>query len=163
MKIPTYQFVAQMAAAFAVVVSLGLVAYELKLSRDLGMAEMMLTRINSDNDLTVALMGIDPFNRALKKLNVTREELTWEEQSAYDEAMNARILTWYSDFNLWNMGLLSQEEWDLIERVIKETIADPRYSKYVDPTLDDYGNVSYLEKLRELWDEVEAEKASSAE
>ncbi|MEP6390336.1 MAG: hypothetical protein ABJ056_10480 [Halioglobus sp.] len=163
MKIPTYQFVAQMAAAFAVVVSLGLVAYELKLSRDLGMAEMMLTRINSDNDLTVALMGIDSFNSAVEKIHETHEELTWQEQNTYDKAVNAWIWSWYADFNLWNMGLLTQEEWDLNERMIKDMIADPRFSKYIDPTLDNYANVSFIEKLRELWDEVEAVKASSAE
>ena len=40
MKLPTYQFVAQMGAAFAVVTSLALVAYELKLSRDMAMADV---------------------------------------------------------------------------------------------------------------------------
>ena len=43
MKLPTYQFVAQMGAAFAVVASLALVAYELKQSRDLAVGELALS------------------------------------------------------------------------------------------------------------------------
>jgi len=38
MKLPAYQFLAQMAAALAVVASLALVAWELKQSRDIGVA-----------------------------------------------------------------------------------------------------------------------------
>jgi hypothetical protein len=40
MKLPTYQWIGQMLAATGVIISLALVAWELKQSRDLGMADL---------------------------------------------------------------------------------------------------------------------------
>ena len=65
MKLPTYQFVAQMCAAIAVVGSLGLVAYELKQSRDMAVAELMLTTYMEEKDIFLAVADIDAYNSAV--------------------------------------------------------------------------------------------------
>ncbi|MEP0202495.1 MAG: hypothetical protein ABJ084_03850, partial [Halioglobus sp.] len=59
MKLPTYQFVAQMSAAFAVVVSLGFVAFEMKLSRDFAKAEMYQQRIAMEMGAKVSTLDVD--------------------------------------------------------------------------------------------------------
>ncbi len=73
MKLPTYLFVVQMGAALAVVVSLGLVAYELKLSRDMAIGELALSVYLAEANQYHAVLDSESYNRAAYKLEVSGE------------------------------------------------------------------------------------------
>ena len=68
MKLPTYQFVAQIGAAFAVVASLGLVAYELKQSRELAIGELALSVYEAETNLYLTILDAEAYNRGVYKL-----------------------------------------------------------------------------------------------
>ncbi|MDC0996972.1 hypothetical protein OAT01_14720 [Pseudomonadales bacterium] len=69
MKLPSYQFLTQIGAAFTVVVSLGFVAYELKLSRELGMANLYVQTANMQLEHYLERNRDDFLNDAYDQMN----------------------------------------------------------------------------------------------
>jgi hypothetical protein len=130
MKLPTYQLVAQMAAAFAVVVSLVLVAYELKLSRDLGMADLYLQRAAMLVEYKMDTYQNEILNDAYKQkvedpASLTKEQIdrmTWD----------ADIVMTYNEaaFQTNALGVLPESEWLSVESSVEklaETICYVRF------------------------------------
>jgi hypothetical protein len=106
MKLPTYQFVAQIGAAFAVVASLGLVAYELKQSRDLAVGELALSVYDAEADLYLTILDAEAYNRGIYKMESNGGELTWDERKNYWRVMMANQANTIAKFELWKLGLL---------------------------------------------------------
>ena len=111
MRLPTYQWLSQMMAALVVATSLGLVAYELKLSRDVATAELTLSSLTAKTDLIMAAFDADGYNRALFKLQ-DGDALTREEENEYRRMMRMVGHQWASQFILYEMGLLAEDEWE---------------------------------------------------
>ncbi len=155
---PTYQFVAQMFAAIGVIVSLGFVAYELKQSRDLAIAELNISQSYGIGELFLSLLEQEHYFSAQKKLAGAGGELTWEERRALDlvhrYAMNIRHNNWLLD----EMGLALAGEWEASEESIKEEMADPgHYEAWMTTLRGTGGSPAWKQRLLELWVEVHGE------
>lgn len=154
MKLPTYQFVAQMCAAFAVVVSLGFVAYELKQSRDLAVAELLQEMHFARAQANLDVLDVEAFNRAVYKLLVSGEEYTWVEKKNLERVMSFDSELLRAEFHLWEMGLTRDGEWEEREAMLKFWMApDQPNSEFWNPA-DWDGSDSFRKRAQELWDEV---------
>ena len=106
MKLPSYQFVAQMGAAFAVVVSLGFVAFELKQARDVATAELAISVIQMEIETRLAVLDVESYNSGIYKEEVSGEELTHMERTNRYRVTDTNILRWSAKHVLWSCGLL---------------------------------------------------------
>jgi hypothetical protein len=68
MKLPTYQWIGQMMAALGVVLSLVLVAYELKLSRDTARADVYQQSASMTMEYQAALLANESYQEALFRM-----------------------------------------------------------------------------------------------
>ena len=119
MKLPSYQFVAQMGAAFAVVASLALVAYELKLNRELAMAQIYQERTAILIDHIIGTMGIEAFQQALSKQSVSEAE-----QRLLDDDLQALLLFDDNTHYQYTLGLIPEEEWAVVLEATKDRARD---------------------------------------
>jgi hypothetical protein len=161
MKLPAYQFLAQMSAALAVVVSLGFVAYELKQSRDLAVAELLQETYLARAQTNIYVLDVDAYNSAYYKEAVSGEELTWLEKKAFDRVMQYEIALIATEFHLWEMGLIRDGEWEEREAMIKFYMTpDHPYSEFWNAEeWDGYWN--FRRRVQELWLEVNGGQPSS--
>ena len=158
MKPPAYQWIGQMLAATAVAVSLGFVAFELKQSRDVAIAELTLSLQAVTRDSWLVGLDSDIYNAALIKLN-KGDELTPVELDIANRAFNAANTISQTKFHLWNLGLLSEGEWEWEVKRIKAYMAEPDADSWWD--IENWGaNENYLQMLRELKAQVRMEQAS---
>ena len=162
MKLPTYQFVAQMAAAFAVALSLGLVAYELKQTRDMAVGELALSVYEAESSVYLEVLDAEAYNRAVYKLENGDEELTWaERKNLFRIIMAANGIT-IAKFELWRLGLLSDAEWNWEVEKVKDnwnTVGEWRQTMYS----GNYRNIEFIEMLDGLTAEWEAERAADTD
>ncbi|MEH6516718.1 MAG: hypothetical protein V7720_18640 [Halioglobus sp.] len=136
MKLPTYQFAAQMAAAFAVCASLALVAYELKLSRDLGMATLLQetaankmqygAATNQDDALVEAYFQLREDPSQLTKRQLQR--LQWDSNSWMEQAQAKYIQV--------ELGVLDNIEWNHLKLAIHSYTEVPCYAEYFKGSMD---------------------------
>ena len=156
MKLPTYQFVAQMGAAFAVIASLALVAYELKQSRDLAVGELALSVYELEASIYLELLDSEAYDKAIHKLENNEEELTWAESKNLFRVIMLSNGTTMAKFELWKLGLLSDAEWDWEVEKVKSTWN--AYPKWRETTYSgNYRNVEFIKLLDEITAEWEAE------
>ncbi|MEP4484812.1 MAG: hypothetical protein ABJ013_04210 [Halioglobus sp.] len=130
MKLPTYQWVGQMLAALGLIILLALVAYELKLSRDLGMATLLQeTAANkmqyaAGSSQDAALMDAyfqmyeDP--SLLTKKQVQR--LLWDTDSWMEQAQ--------AKFIQIELGVLDNIEWEHLQLAMQSYTEAPCYAEY---------------------------------
>ena len=140
MKLPTYQLVAQMAAAFAVVASLVLVAYELKLSRDLGMADLYLQRTAMLVEYKMDTYQNEILNDAYEQkvedpASLTKEQIdrmTWD----------ADIVMTYNEsaFQTYALGVLPESEWSSVESNIEQLAETICYVRFWNNIKHSYNN-----------------------
>ena len=151
-----------MGAALAVVVSLGLVAYELKQSRDMAIGELTLSVYLAEANQYHAVLDSESYNRAAYKLEVSGEELTWDEGKNLSRVMMSSHGIAIAKFQLWKLGLLSDGEWDWEMEKIKENWAENdlwRETMYG----GNYKNEHFLKMLDKITAEWELEKAATPE
>jgi hypothetical protein len=130
MKIPTYQWIGQMLAAIGVIASLALVAYELKLSRDLGMATLLqetaankmqyATASNQDRALSDAYFQLLEDPSLLTKRQVRRlqgDTNSWMEQAQ-------------AKFIQAELGVLDNIEWEHLQLAMQSYTETPCYAEY---------------------------------
>ena len=124
MKLPTYQFMAQMGAAFAVVVSLGFVAYELKQARDIALAEVYqqktalnIERVRSHIDPTALL-------DAYIKLWESPSKLESRDFSLINGDLAAIFSYYENNHFLYQLGMVTEEQMNTIRAVISHSISD---------------------------------------
>ncbi len=162
MKLPPYQFVAQMGAAFAVVASLGLVAYELKQSRDLAVGELALSVYQSESSLYLDILDTDAYNRAIQKLESNEDSLTWAEEKNLQRIIMASNGITIAKFQLWRLGLLGDSEWDWEVQKIKinwSELPQWRDTMYA----GNYQNADFIKMLDSITAEWEADRSAAGE
>lgn len=161
MKLPTYQFIAQMGAALAVVASLALVAYELKQARDMAIGELALSVYELESSLYLELLDAESYNSAVNKLENGESELTWAERKNLFRVIMAGNGITIAKFELWKLDLLSDSEWQWeIEKVKSnwtdvEVWRDTMYS-------GNYQNAEFIKMLDEVTAEWEAERGAGS-
>lgn len=162
MKLPAYQFVAQMGAAFAVVASLGLVAYELKQNRDLAVGELALSVYEAESSLYLEILDADAYNRGVQKIESGEDNLTWAEQKNLFRIIMASNGITIAKFQLWTLGLLSDSEWDWEVQKVKNSwseVAVWRDTMYT----GNYQNADFIRMLDSVTADWEAERSTAGE
>ncbi|MEP0203363.1 MAG: hypothetical protein ABJ084_03855 [Halioglobus sp.] len=153
MKLPAYQFVAQISAAIAVVVSLGFVAYELKQSRDVATAELTISLLDSRAQLYLSILDVETYNRGIYKGEVSGEELTYMEKKNRTRVRSAEWIRASAQHLLWESGLLAEGEWEWERSVILDIWT---YRPYLRPNWDideiNFGRKSFRDELNSLWE-----------
>jgi hypothetical protein len=117
LKLPSYQFFSQMGAAFAVVASLALVAYELKLNREVAMAQIYQERTAIISDRIIGTMGIEAFQQALIKQSVSEAE-----QRLLDDDQLVSLLFIDNTHYQYTLGLIPEEEWAVVLAGLKREV-----------------------------------------
>jgi hypothetical protein len=79
MKMPTYQWIGQMLAALGVVLSLALVAYELKLSRDMARADVYQQSAAMTMEYQANMLSNESLQPALEKHRQDTSQLSKRE------------------------------------------------------------------------------------
>ena len=118
MRLPSYQFVAQMGAAFAVVASLALVAYELKLSREVAMAQIYQERTAIISDQIVSTMGIEAYQQA-RNNRIMKQSVSDAEQRLLDDDQLLLLLFFDNTHYQYTLGLIPEEEWNVVLGAVK--------------------------------------------
>ena len=156
---PVYQMISQMMAAIVVAASLGLVAYELKQSRDIATTELTLSTQARDAEQSLFLVRPEIYASAREKLRDGAEpsELTSEENFAYWTIADVRRQIFDSVHLLYTKGLVAEGEWEATRAYLKHKIQhDPFWTEVADPE-GIIARPEYLAELREIWAEIEAE------
>ncbi len=120
MEVITYQLLAQLGAAFAVVASLGLVAYELKQGRDVAIAELTLSVYQAETQQFLSVLDAEAYRSGAYKIEVSGEELSWDEKKNIDRVFMGYNGITVSKYQLWKLGLLSDGEWEWEIEKLKE-------------------------------------------
>ena len=111
MKLPTYQFVAQMAAACGVIFSLGLVAYELKQSRDIALAEVYQARSAMWLDYTSSMYSPEQYEAALVRQDNPDKKLSLFDSEVLSNVASG-VFTYFENMHFqYQQGLITEEEW----------------------------------------------------
>ncbi|MEH6587764.1 MAG: hypothetical protein V7720_14475 [Halioglobus sp.] len=137
MKLPTYQFVAQMAAAFAVVASLGLVAYELKLSRDIAKADVYQQNVVMDQNVVLQLFDAEAFRDAARKRDLG-EDLSKKELNLFVKRADISMLNAENVLYQHKLGLLDKEDWAVWTHAMEWMLTTPCYREFFEKQRDGY-------------------------
>ena len=130
MKIPTYQWVGQMLAALGVTVSLALVAWELKQSRDLGMADLYQQSAAMSMEYTATGNQNEPLNAAYFQLSKAPELLTKEQVMRIVWDIDGWMMSKESIFYQHRLGVTPAREWEVQEKIIAGFAELPCYAHY---------------------------------
>jgi hypothetical protein len=158
MKLPTYQFIAQIAAAFAVVASLALVAYELKQSRDLASAELTISVLALEMDKYELVMDVEVYNQALEKVFMDTPflELSTMERHNLWRFYMMDLSHWELKHLLFENGLLVEGEWEATRNIIKAEWASRPYLTPRSGNFDSRRS-AFAEEMMSIWEEWKAE------
>ena len=119
MKLPTYQFLAQMSAALAVVVSLGFVAYELKQARDIALADIYQQRSMMAIELQMSLYTAEQVQTAFAEIRSGNPQLTWAQRDVLESQVDTTF-TYFENVHFQNqLGMVTEEEWLSTRELIK--------------------------------------------
>lgn len=111
MKLPTYQFVAQMLAACGVMFSLGLVAYELKQSRDIAIADVYQARSAMWLDYASSMYSPEQYEAAVIKQEDPEEKLSPFDIEVLSN-VTSNAFTYFENVHFqYQQGLITEEEW----------------------------------------------------
>lgn len=160
MKLPTYQFAAQMAAAFTVVASLALVAYELKQARDVATAELSLAVIAMEAEDLRSVLDVKSYNSFIYKSEVSGEELTHMEKKNRDRVFRSDVVQVHAKFILWESGLLAEGEWQHQRLRILRWFSIRPHTRPKPSLVDEevyFGRKSFARELRSIWEQWKAE------
>jgi hypothetical protein len=80
MKLPTYQWFGQMLAATGVIISISLLAYEMKLSRDIAKADVYAQGAAMNMTMVLSTMPSEQIRAAMEKRG--RDEVLSEEETS---------------------------------------------------------------------------------
>jgi hypothetical protein len=155
MKSPIYQWIGQMLAATGVIMSLALVAWELKQSRDLGMAEISQHRATTEMELYGKLVDNEALRLVWNKLNFTSQQLTLEEIMLAMYFIDGWMQSKESIFYHLKLELHEVNEWPVHEAMIRQFVYFPCYVKHWQSQKQFYRN-DFVELVDELWKGADA-------
>jgi len=153
MKLPSYQFFAQMAAAFAVVVSLGFVAYELKLARDVAKAEVYQQRTAMDQNYRLHMLDAEATRKAVRKLRNGEEALSEDEIADLLYEADTAIMSAENVFYQYQLGLLDEEEWKVWRRNMNWMLSIPCYRDYFNRNRDGYRK-EFAAEIEDIYSQI---------
>ena len=143
-------------AALVVAASLGLVAYELKQSRDIAAAELTISTQARNAETKLFLVRPEIYASAREKL-IEGIELTTEEAFTYATVIDVTMMNIDSVYLLYTQGLLAEGEWQAWRMFIKHQIKHNKmYREALKPEFIATRPEMLLE-IQEIWEEVEAE------
>ena len=160
MKLPTYQWIGQIFAVMSVVISLGFVAYEMKLSRDIAITELTVSTQARGVDAQLALVRPEAYASARANL-ISGSELSDEELFAYNTMIYVEMANADSVHMLYTMGLLAEGEWLAHRRIIKFKIKNSEVYREALKPESIATRPEMLEELQGIWDEIEAESTNT--
>ena len=153
MKLPPYQFVAQMSATFAVVVSLGFVPYELKLARDIAKAEVYLQRTALDQNYRLHMLDAEATRKAERKLRNEEEALSKDEIGHLLFQADTAIMSAENVFYQYQLGLLDEEEWLVWRRNLNWMLSTPCYREYFNRSRDAYRE-GFAAEIEDIYSQI---------
>ena len=154
MKIPTYQWIGQMLAALGVTVSLALVAWKLKQSRDLGMADLYQQ---------TAAMTMDYLGNSLQNKELQDAYAQWgEDPSQLTERQISQIV---NDTNGWmfskesifyqhRLGVTPAKEWEVHQRVIANFAEVPCFENYWKSGMAQTFHADFAAEVDRIWENL---------
>ncbi|MEP5569886.1 MAG: hypothetical protein ABJN62_18735 [Halioglobus sp.] len=137
MKLPTYQLISQISAAVVVAISLGFVAYELKLSRDIAKAEIFQARITMEQDWLIHIFDAELLAEAGRKL-ANGQELSKEEVHARLFAADMSMIHTMNVFYQHQLGLLDDDEWSTWNHGMEWRVTTPCYREFFESERGSY-------------------------
>lgn len=129
MKRPTYQWLGQMFAALGVIISLCLVAYELKQSREAALAEVYQSRAAMDVDIQTSLYASETLQPLFNKID-RGEGLTREEHRYMLHWGIANFVARENAHYQYSIGLLPETEWEGQRASMEFLLSLPCFSEY---------------------------------
>jgi len=151
MKLPTFQFMAQMSAALAVTASLALVAYELKLSRDLGMAALAQVTAEGERQSAADMMNNERLAGAYMALYVHKSQLTPEQMQLIMWDQDANMATYQALFVQEKLGLLDDAHWDAVQREIAAAATLACYANRRRKGVGFEWRPDFIAEVKDLW------------
>ncbi len=118
MKLPSYQFLAQMGAACAVIVSLGFVAYELKQARDIALAQIYQDKSELIMSLNLAPLEYPELRDSSFKLWTSPEKLEERDLHILHSHFLAFLSYYENNHFLYQRGMITEEQMDTIRKEI---------------------------------------------
>lgn len=119
MKLPTYQWIGQMMAALGVVLSLVLVAYELKLSRDTARADVYQQSASMTMEYQAALLANEAYQEALFRMAKEPSALSEREIYLVADAMDGWMWQKEAQYYQYQIGMSDEIEWSNHQRQIR--------------------------------------------
>lgn len=158
MKQPTYQWLGQMLATLGVIMSLLLVAYELKQSRDIAVADLTMRVMQSEKqERILGVLDVDAYNQAVKKADRGEyEQITPWEQRNLSRIDLARMHNFDMAHMLWEMGLLEHEDWLFIRQDVQNLFNNPMWVEQFNfpwSRADYQGRKSFVDELNKMYQE----------
>jgi hypothetical protein len=126
MKLPTYQWFGQMLAATGVIISISLLAYEMKLARDIAKADVYAQGAAMNMTMVLSTMPSEQIRAAMEKRG-RDEVLSEEETSLLVDHIDAWIFTVENGFYQYQLGLQGEDEWSVHRYSLKRYLAFPCY------------------------------------
>lgn len=152
MELPTYQFMAQVSAALAVVISLGFVAYELKLSRDIAKAEVYQERTAMDQAWRMHLFDPKAAMEANRKHKLGHE-ITEGEMGLIVQTADIAIMSAENVSFQYQLGLLDEGEWSVWKHNMEWMLTTPCYREYFEDQRAGFRR-AFAEEVEKLYSEL---------
>ncbi|MEP6360456.1 MAG: hypothetical protein ABJ084_15370, partial [Halioglobus sp.] len=115
--------------AFAVVVSLGFVAFEMKLSRDFAKAEMYQQRIAMEMGAKVSTLDVDAWREGTKKVRLN-EQRTRAEKWALIGRADISMLQAENVHYQYQLGLMDENDWSVWQYNMVWMLNTPCYRQF---------------------------------
>ena len=120
-----WEWLAKTGAAVGVIVSLGMVAYEMKQARELAMAELYLERSAHISEVVSARYTPDTLERAFLQAAKDPRKITYPQARALEGNVERLLIFAESMHFLHISGLSSDEEWLANKVFIEEVVLHP--------------------------------------
>lgn len=158
MKRPTYQWLGQMLATLGVIISLLLVAYELKQSRDIAIADLTMRVMQSEKqERILGVLDVHAYNKAVMKVDRGEfDQITDWEQRNLARIELARMHNFDMAHMLWEMGLIEDEDWLFKRQDIQNLFNNPMWvEQFKFPWVrSDYpGRKSFVDEVNQMYRE----------
>ena len=120
----------QIVAAVGVILSLCLVAYEMKLARDVAIADIYQQRIAMDISLQMHEIPTDELTAAYDKLKEGKEPLSKRETARILFKTDAWVMSKENVYFQYRLGLLDEMEWEVQRFNLLHLLDAPCYREF---------------------------------
>lgn len=122
---PTYQWFAQMGAALGVVVSLGLVAYELKQSQSVAIADIFQQRSAMAIDMATSVYSPELLSQAHYRATYDPGSVTLVDLAMLRAQAESRFIYFANEHFQFQIGMLSEEHWAAAKKFMSAEFRRP--------------------------------------